>query len=202
MRKILTVTITNDNRDRGKKFKIHEMSAFESEKWASCAINSLIRSSPMAVSDVISDAATAFVLSINKPKQQENIEFAEEINEKLIDFSMESLATVFASQFFNAPNAEYDELSSKLLWQCEAFKMLDTNGVEIYEKLDPENIDIYIEEASTIYTLKREAFKLHTDFFINESAPDLKLYFMQARIRQKALEVLSQNQSISPEPSA
>lgn len=202
MRKILTVTITNDNRDLGKKFKIHEMSAFESEKWASCAINSLIRSSSMATADVISDAASAFVLSINKPKQQENIEFAEEINEKLIDFSMESLATVFASQFFNAPNAEYDELSSKLLWQCEAFKMLDTNGVEIYEKLTPENIDIYIEEASTIYTLKREAFKLHTDFFINESAPDLKLYFMQARIRQKALEVLSQNQSISPEPSA
>lgn len=202
MRKIITVTITNNNRDRGKKFKIHEMSAFESEKWASCAINSLIRSSPMATADVISDAASAFVLSINKPIQQEDIKLNEEINEKLIDFSMESLATVFASQFFNAPNAEYDELSSKLLWQCEAFKMLDTNGVEIYEKLTPENIDIYIEEASTIYTLKREAFKLHTDFFINESAPDLKLYFMRARIKQKALEVLSQNQSISPDPSA
>lgn len=202
MRKILTVTITNNNRDKGKKFKIHEMSAFESEMWASRVINSLIRSSPMATADVISNAASAFVLSINKTIQQEDIEFTEEINEKLIDFSMESLATVFASQFFNAPNAEYDELSSKLLWQCEAFKMLDTKGVEIYEKLDPENIDIYIEEASTIYTLKREAFKLHTDFFINESAPDLKLYFMRARIRQKAFEVLSQNQSISPDPSA
>lgn len=202
MRKIITVTITNDNRDRGKKFKIHEMSAFESEKWASCVINSLIRSSPMAVSDVISNAASAFVLSINKPNQQEDIELTEEINEKLIDFSMESLATVFASQFFNAPNAEYDELSSKLLWQCETFKHYDSKGVEIYEKLTPENLDLYIEEASTIYTLKREAFKLHTDFFIRESAPDLKLYFMRARIKQKALEVLSQNQSIFPDPSA
>ena len=77
---------------------------------------------------------------------------------------------------------------------------MDANGLEVYEKLTPDNLDIYVQEASTIYTLKREAFKLHTDFFIRESAPDLKLFFVRARIRQQALDSLMQNPSISPEP--
>ncbi len=202
MRRVQTIRITGNNRDANKSYRIHEMSAFDTETFASRAVSALLRALPMNLSDIFSNAASAFVLSINKQgdQEEENWPAIEEIEEKLVDFSTESLAGLFASQFFNVPFPEYRELSTQLLWQCEAFKLMDANGLEVYEKLTPDNLDIYVQEASTIYTLKREAFKLHTDFFIRESAPDLKRFFVRARIRQQALDSLMQNPSISPEP--
>lgn len=159
-RRTQEIIINEAGRDKGKKFKIVEMSAFDTEEWASLTIGTIINRSSPAMKQLIINAAYAYVGFVNGEgsiKQMENTgETAKESPTKF-------LAMTLSNEFFGLPPAEIREITNPL-YNCCYLVTQENNDVFQYKLMD---IVDQIEEASTLVTLKREAFKLHTDFFFS-----------------------------------
>lgn len=79
MRKVKEIKIENDNRDRGKRFRITEMSAMAQERWATKAVCALLNSGlalpeGMTAEDLQGASGLAKILSMGlKPFQISNM---------------------------------------------------------------------------------------------------------------------------------
>lgn len=136
MRKIKEIKIETDNRDKGKRFRITEMSACAQERWAAKAVCALLNSGlalpeGVTVEDLQGSSGLAKILSMG------------------------------VKAFSNLKYELAEPLYTELLQCCE---YLGTQGETISRPLDEVTADEVIEEVSTLFTLRKEVLKLHFDF--------------------------------------
>lgn len=146
-RKHIDFTIDANNRDKGKTFRITEMSATEAEMWATDLAFALIGSGVDVPNNVTSFLAKA---------AGNGDEESEEIRDSILASGMIGLAKYGITALSKVDRNERVRLSSELI-RCVQF-VASANAVI---PLSPE---IHIEEASTLFRLKVEALKLHLSF--------------------------------------
>jgi hypothetical protein len=144
MRKTIDYTITDsESRDKGKKFRITEMSAMQAEKWCYKAISGMIKSNVDLPSNIMSVPAESLAA----------LGFASILR---IDFDdLEPLL----EELFNC--VEYCAVSEETL-------KADKKSLA-YRKINMEFGDI--EEMGTLSALRLEVFKLHLGFLKAVLAP-------------------------------
>lgn len=135
MRKEKLITISS-GRDEGKKFKIREMGAVKTEKWATRALMLL--------------ASSNIDLGVDKEK----LKGVEGWN-NIAQAGLNKLAEID----FN----KIEPLLEDLLNCCYFI----TGNVET--QLTSENADTIIEDITTLFKLRQEAFSIHFGFFTQES---------------------------------
>ncbi|CAI3955148.1 unnamed protein product [Commensalibacter communis] len=175
-RRSIDIKIEEKGRDQGKLFKITEMSAFDTEAWAERAINAILRNATAQDLSVLLPLVYSYVQQVNEDKSLEEVVEDREEGKAAINQATESLAIYFASMFFQLPYDELRVVSDPLLQCCAIY--LNPGQSQITEPV-LNNPTQYIEEASTIFGLKREVFKLHTDFFTNGAKRHLSKFLSQ-----------------------
>ncbi|MDU7377828.1 MAG: hypothetical protein E7L09_05575 [Enterobacteriaceae bacterium] len=148
-RKEKIFTVEANGRDKGKKFKIKEMSARQAEEWAirvACAVMGTGVSVPDSVMNALGQ------MSQPKPEEQS----ARELYDSVMASGMVALAKFGITALAKVPFEQSKPLMDELV-SCVSF-VYDDKGSTI--PLD----ESHIEEASTWFRLKTEAFKLHVDF--------------------------------------
>lgn len=158
-RRTKEITIAINGRDKGKKFEIVEMSAFDTEKWSTLAVSTIINRASPQMRQLLISATYAYVSYINV-NEIDNLQNAGKI---AIEEPTKLLAKTLAEQFFELPPGEVGSVVDQLLNCC--YLVTEEEG-NVY-KYPVMSIVDQIEEASTLTLLKREAFKMHTDFFLN-----------------------------------
>lgn len=160
------VQIKEKNRDENKWFKITEMAAYQTEKWATAAINAIIRNSTDEKIETFMPILSTYIHFLNQTRDfsKNEKEFVKEIANKN-GFSLADsafyLGYIFAKEIFRLPNIEYSEIMDPLLSCCSYYVNYtqDSN-----QTLPVNNETIYIEEPITFMILKKEAFTLHANF--------------------------------------
>lgn len=162
-RKSIELVIEEKGRDTGKLFKITEMSAFNTEAWAIRAINALLRNTNNDEVYGLLPLVYSYFKQLNEPKTLNTV--LEEANQgqAAILNPTENMAIYFSHRFFQLPYDELKVLSDPLLDCCAIY--LDPGKSDLTRPL-LDNVNTFVEEPSTLSILRREAFKLHTDFFI------------------------------------
>lgn len=149
-RKEKIFTVEAKNRDHGKSFKIVEMSARQAEEWAirvACAVMGTGVNVPDGVMNALSK------LGAEKPEDPA----ARELHDAVMANGMVALAKFGITALAKVPFEESKPLMDELL-SCVSF---------VYDPAKQASIPLdesHIEEASTWFRLKTEAFKLHVDF--------------------------------------
>lgn len=139
MRKTREFTIEANNRDKGKRFRITEMSAVAQEKWATKAIMAIANS------------------GIELPNGAENLQGIEGLSKLIIQTGIKALLNVK----YELAEPLYEELLSC----CE---YLGNKGENISRPLSQSTAEEVIEEITTLFTIRYQVWKLHTDFFTQE----------------------------------
>ncbi|HCO3755865.1 hypothetical protein KVQ01_11120 [Escherichia coli] len=143
-------TVEAKNRDYGKSFKIVEMPSRKAEEWAIrvvCAVMGTGVNVPDSVMNAIGK------LGAEKPEDPA----ARELYDAVMANGMVALAKFGITALAKVPFAESKPLMDELL-SCVSF---------VYDPVKQATIpldDSHVEEASTWFRLKTEAFKLHVDF--------------------------------------
>jgi len=141
-RKTEMVTIEK-GRDKGKKFRITEMSAMKAEKWARRAIFAAFSSGQASISGL----AEKFVQDKNKDLQE-----AERLGMAYIaDQGLQLIGRIPEE----VADALYDELLA-----CVKF-LPDPKNQEVEMSIDEDTC----EDPQTLIKLRVKAFMLHVDFF-------------------------------------
>ncbi|CAK7192633.1 hypothetical protein COMNV_00838 [Commensalibacter sp. Nvir] len=140
------------------------MSAFDTEKWAEHAINAILRNASHEEALSFLPLIYAYAMQTDATTAVGNTLAQAEEGKQAITNATQTLAVCFASVFFKLPFEELLAVTQPLLNCCSIYL---TPGQ--HDLCDPimNNPNQYIEEPSTFFTLKREGFKLHTDFFMN-----------------------------------
>ncbi|CAK7192381.1 hypothetical protein COMNV_00577 [Commensalibacter sp. Nvir] len=176
-RRNVDIKIEEKGRDQGKLFKITEMSALDTEAWASRAINAILRNVSVEHYQSLFPLIYSYVSGVNNFSEIEEKEQLSELTKTLengqtvFDKPLEALALYFANSFFTLPYDDLIQVGDPLLNCCSIY--LNPGQSDLTDPIK-NNINQYIEETSTLYILKREVFKLHTDFFIKATLPFLK----------------------------
>lgn len=132
-RKTKLLMISEEGRDKGKKFLLTEMPAIKAERWAIRALVALAHAG-VDIPDESRGAGMA-ALAHAGLRALHNLDFAEAA--PLLDEMWDCVLVL--------PDPKNPELSRKLMM----------NGMEGDD----------IEEVSTLWYLREQIFKLHTDFF-------------------------------------
>ncbi|CAI3953075.1 unnamed protein product [Commensalibacter communis] len=172
-RRSIDLKIEEKGRDQGKLFKITEMSAFDTEAWAERTINAILRNATSEDLSLLLPIIYTYVQEASEMKTFEEVAIENEEGRALLNQATETLAIYLASMFFQLPYDELKVVSEPLLQCCSIY--LNPGQTEMSDSV-LNNPNHYIEEASTIFALKREAFKLHTDFFTNGAQRYLDLF--------------------------
>lgn len=172
-RRSIDIKIEEKGRDQGKLFKITEMSAFDTEAWAERSINAILRNAKADDLSLLLPIVYTYVQEASEMKTFEDVVIEQEEGRALLDQATETLAIYLASMFFQLPYDDLKIVSEPLLQCCSIY--LSPGQKELAEPV-LNNPNQYIEEASTIFALKREAFKLHTDFFTSGAQRYLDLF--------------------------
>ncbi|QNT79304.1 hypothetical protein [Entomobacter blattae] len=171
-----TITI-KQGRDKGKTFLIREMSAYDCEEWGRELISTVYRCAlqsenglMMMLSDSIREAFTEPVVPEIKPPsgmskehpaikraQAEAEQQAVEAAETQREATPAQLVSVLGLRIFMQLPFEEQERVLAPLMACIS---MGKSGEE--QPFDRDSI----EDSSTIVTLRAEAFRLHTDFFM------------------------------------
>lgn len=149
-RKEITFTVTANGRDKGKQFKITEMSARQAEEWAirvACAM----MGTGVSVPDNVMNIAT--LMSKEKPKEEDQAAIA--LYESVMASGMIALAKFGISALAKVPFSDSKPLLDELL-SCVQYQAGPTITIPLDES--------HVEEASTYFRLKVEALKLHVSF--------------------------------------
>lgn len=172
-RRSIELKIQEKGRDQGKLFKITEMSAFDTEEWAERSINAILRNATKEDISFLLPLVYTYVQEATIETSYEEIMEKVEEGSAAIHQAAEKLAVYLSSLFFNLP---YDDLKGAVapLLKCCAI-YLNPSQNDLAEPI-LSNPNQYIEEVSTIIALKREAFKLHTDFFTSGAKRYLDLF--------------------------
>lgn len=136
MRKEKIITISS-GRDEGKKFKIKEMGAIPTERWATRALMLMLGSK----------------VDLGLDKEQLK--------------GVEGWSNIARAGLLRLSELEYEKVEPLLTALLECCYFMSDLNTEI--QLNPENADTIIEDMSTLFKLRQEAFGLHFDFFPKES---------------------------------
>lgn len=134
MRKEKVITI-EEGRDKGKKFKVIEMSAYSADCWATRALM-VILSSGAELPDGV---------------DRDNLQ------------GIQGLSMVLKYGLKGLTSSSYDTvkpLLDELLGCCYFLP----DGASTTVQLTPSSVDGIIEDMSTLFKLKMEAFTIHFDF--------------------------------------
>lgn len=194
-RRAIDIKIEEKGRDQGKLFKITEMSAFETEEWAERSINAILRNATTQDLTLLLPLVYSYVQQVNEDKTVKEVIQETEEGKAAINQATEGLALYFASMFFQLPYDELRIVSDPLLKCCSIY--LNPGQSEMTEPV-LNNPNQYIEEPATIFGLKREAFRLHTDFFTSGAKHHLGLFIKQMERLQTEQE--SDTTPTSPKP--
>lgn len=184
-RRSIDIKIEDKGRDQGKLFKITEMSAFDTEEWAERTINAILRNATPDDLAVMLPLVYSYVQQLNENKTLEEVIEDREEGKAAMGQATESLALYFSSMFFQLPYDEMRVVSDPLLKCCSIY--LNPGQSELTEPV-LNNPTQYIEEAATIFGLKREAFKLHTDFFTSGVKRYLGIFISQMDLSETDLD--------------
>jgi len=149
-RKEKIFTVTANGRDKGKQFKITEMSARSGEEWAFKVASALI-STGIQVPDHITKSLVA--MSAEKPGGPD--EAAQEMHDSIMGSGMVALAKFGITALAKVP-FEYSKPLMDQLLTCVEYVATANVSIPLDES--------HIEEPSTYFRLKVEAFKLHVAF--------------------------------------
>ncbi|QOV59918.1 hypothetical protein AMN10_07115 [Klebsiella variicola] len=144
-RKHIDFTIDANNRDKGKTFRITEMSATDAEMWATDLACALIGSGVDVPNNV-----TNFLAKASSDTE------SEEIRDSIMASGMIGLAKYGITALSKVGRDERVRLSNELM-RCVQF-------VAAPNAVIPLSPEIHIEEPSTLFRLKVEALKLHLSF--------------------------------------
>lgn len=144
-----------------------------------CSINAILRNANSVETETLIPLVYAYSQQVNTVKTvEETLQDASQGKTAILN-STEALAVYFSSLFFRLPYDDLKRVSEPLLECCSIH--LNPGQSALTEPV-LNNIELHIEEPSTFYVLKREAFRLHTDFFTKEtlrylsmSRPDTEL---------------------------
>lgn len=178
-RRTIDVKIQEKGRDQGKLFKITEMSAFDTEQWVTRSINAILRHAHSDEVALLLPLVYSYTQQLNEEKTMEAVLEDAKIGKTTILNAAESLAIYMSSMFFRLPFEELQKVTKPLL-DCASI-YLDPNQSELTESI-LNNPNQYIEEPLTIYTLEREAFKLHSDFFSTGVMLHLKQFLKEENL--------------------
>ena len=141
MRKTARITIDKEGRDKGKVFELTEMPAFQAERWA----NRLIFAIMNAGVDIPQEMMTGGMAAIA------------------------SAGPVFMEAVMRALSQVPYDVAEPLIEELMAcVQIVPDPSKQIVRALNMDASDI--EELSTIYKLKWETIKLHTDFFTDAAS--------------------------------
>lgn len=138
MRKTKEIKIETENRDKGKRFRITEMSACAQERWATKAVCALLNSG----------------LSLPEGITPEDLQGTSGLA-KLLGMGIKA--------FSNIKYELAEPLYAELL-KCSEY--LGVQGDAVSRPLNEETADEVIEEVSTLFTLRKEVLSLHFDFLL------------------------------------
>ncbi|CAI3933351.1 hypothetical protein [Commensalibacter communis] len=166
-RRTREIQIAEEGRDKGKVYLITEMSAFDTENWCMDVINAIVRNVDRETLALILPVFYSYLNNLNeKPlTEEEALELLKtQADESAINIeqSAQALGINFFLMFFQLPNRELKELAMPLLSCCKHFTSYEGKVTD-----DILNNPLYCEEPSTFSILKKAAFGLHTDFFVN-----------------------------------
>lgn len=139
MRKTKEVTIETANRDKGKRFKITEMSVVAQEKWATKAVLAILNSG----------------FELPEGTGLEDLQGAEGLIKVL-----KSSITALLKVKYELAQPLYDELLSC----CD---YLGVGNESISRRLTQETADEVVEEMTTLLILRREALNLNYGFLFS-----------------------------------
>ncbi|MDI2091684.1 hypothetical protein [Commensalibacter oyaizuii] len=194
-RRTTDIKITEPGRDQGKLFKITEMSAFDTEEWAEKTINAVLRNVDRKDLLLLLPVVYTYIQDLSENKTVEQVIEEKGEGKATISQATEYLSIYFSSLVFQLPFDALKQIMEPLLNCCSIY--LSPGQTELTEPVS-NNFSQYIEEPSTIFALKREAFKLHTDFFIKGSRPHLAQLI--STINQTIENQKSDTPQTSPKP--
>ena len=185
-RRSVELKIQEPGRDQGKLFKITEMSAFDTEEWAERSINAILRNANKEDISFLIPLVYTYVQEATIESSYEELMEKNDEGMVKIQQATEKLAVYLSSLFFSLP---YDDLKIvvKTLFDCCSI-YLNPGQNDLVEPI-LNNPNHYIEEVSTIIALKREAFKLHTDFFTRDAKRYLDLFIVSMEQLQSKKDI-------------
>lgn len=185
-RRSVELKIQEPGRDQGKLFKITEMSAFDTEEWAERSINAILRNANKEDISFLIPLVYTYVQEATIESSYEKLMEKNDEGMVKIQQATEKLAVYLSSLFFSLP---YDDLKIvvKPLFDCCSI-YLNPGQNDLVEPI-LNNPNHYIEEVSTIIALKREAFKLHTDFFTRDAKRYLDLFIVSMEQLQSKKDI-------------
>ena len=135
-RKNKTITITDDNRDKGKSYYIEEMSAFDALRWARRALSAVD----------IDSVDFGWLSDLTK--------------EGLVNTEMAGVAAIGAIKLLRSIDPdEMERLLDEMLWCCH---IIPSPGVQPRSVM--KQVDGDVEEPTTLFKLQLEALSIHLDF--------------------------------------
>lgn len=182
-RRTREIPIDVEGRDKNKVYLITEMSAFDTENWCMDVINAIVRNVDRETLFLILPLFYSYLNNLNeKPlTEEETLELLKTQagdNAINIEQSTQALGINFFLMFFQLPNDEFKKLAMPLLDCCKYFTSYESKVTD-----DIFNSSLYCEEPTTLSILKKAAFGLHTDFFMN--AVKQTLPSLTAKITEK-----------------
>lgn len=141
-RKTKTVTITDEGRDKGKKFFIKEMSTNQAEDWAARAISALL-SSGVDIPDNIQNAGMATIATVG--------------------------LTALGKIHFDLLKPLMDEMFTCIQFDMSCIGGTGTRDIQEGDGINIEDGGD-IEEIKTRLTLRKEVLELHLGFSIASKA--------------------------------
>lgn len=172
-RRSINLKIQEKGRDQGKLFRITEMSAFDTEAWAERSINAILRNARPNDLSFLLPLVYSYIQQATEDKSLDEVMEQAEEGKATIHQATEKLAIYLASMFFQLPYDDLKIVSEPLLQCCSIY--LNPGKNDLVEAV-LSNPNQYIEEVSTIFALKREAFRLHTSFFTSGACHYLDLF--------------------------
>lgn len=185
-RRSVELKIQEPGRDQGKLFKITEMSAFDTEEWAERSINAILRNANKEDISFLIPLVYTYVQEATIESSYEELMEKNDEGMVKIQQATEKLAVYLSSLFFSLPYDDLKIVVKPLFYCCSIY--LNPGQNDLVEPI-LNNPNHYIEEVSTIIALKREAFKLHTDFFTRDAKRYLDLFIVSMEQLQSKKDI-------------
>jgi len=146
MRKEKSITVSAEGRDKGKQFKLREMSATQAESWA-IRVMLAIGSSGIEIPDGLARQGFAGLLVILNNKDA--------ASDELVQTVLSGLRVALLVNLLKIPYEKAEPLLEEMMACAQIVEPAITRGL----------MEGDVEEVSTLLMLRKEIWGLHSDFF-------------------------------------